>query len=67
MYSALVLAALLVPAVAPKLPPPFGTKSVVKHPKVIGRPYGGPVDFFIGFIANENELYGRTVCVASKR
>jgi glucose/arabinose dehydrogenase len=36
MHAALLLAAFALSADPPKLPPPFETKSVVKHPKVIG-------------------------------
>jgi glucose/arabinose dehydrogenase len=40
MTHALLLAAFKLAADPPKLPPPFETKSVVKHPKVIGWPDG---------------------------
>lgn len=40
MTPALLLAAFALSADPPKLPPPFESKSVVKHPKVIGWPDG---------------------------
>lgn len=40
MTPALLLAACVLAADPPKLPPPFESKSVVKHPKVIGWPDG---------------------------
>ncbi len=40
MHAAILLAAFALAADPPKLPPPFDSKSVVKHPKVIGWPDG---------------------------
>jgi glucose/arabinose dehydrogenase len=58
--GALVLVAIASPAeppVQPKLPPPFDTKSVTKHPKVIGWPAGktptAPADFTVTLYADK--------------
>jgi glucose/arabinose dehydrogenase len=42
----------------------FAGYRVAFVPFELGEPQGGPEDFLTGFIANENEVYGRPVGIA---